>query len=365
MSSRTLILAVVVILAGGEMAAADVDQAITKLQQFKAGDGTPALNAAVADIRAGMTVGDVALWKRLRVIVENQRTPVRVRAEVLRVAIEKANQEMARDMLGLFSAWTARSEAGSSEADARMALLGQFIGALQADTWHRWLDSDTRTPGMLEHAILNTTPGMDVNHQALAALAASGVPSDARRSVAERVVSASPHSTEFDSRLLGLLDESSCARLRPLVIKSADPDQFHFGGAAALAHLGDKDIRGVLESALPTFQQKDQNRGGILNYYMWQIDVQNPPEKLVDYIGQMPKYDVEKRKWAIRRAVQLGITKPVIREAVLKHASSAIPEKKTGARQGLSSIKELCNELGVLDSSDLPGVAIVQRPPTP
>jgi hypothetical protein len=376
MSYRTLVVPVVLAFIGGPMAKADVGKAIARLEEFKAGDGSPVLNESIAEIRSGAAAGDAAIWKRLRAIIENPTIPLRVRTEVLRVGLEKADEDIAKDMLALFDAWSAQIPVSDkstretrtfeeAEANARITLSGHFIRALRGSPWNRWLGTETRTYDMLERTIVRTTPGMDINHNAIEALVANDASPEHRRAVAARIVSSRPGCTEHEPELLELLDSSCYENLRTLVRKTDDPDRFHFGAAAALAHLGDSAIRADLESLAPVFQKKDRNIGGILNYYLWQIEVQHPLEKLVEYIAKGPQNDVEKRKWAVRRAVQMGMPRATIREAVLKHASLAQQAGKAGVPPGLSSLKALCLDLKVLDPSDLPGVKVAEGAPTP
>jgi hypothetical protein len=375
MNLKAIIFSVVLILGAGPMANADnIDAALAKLENFKPGDGSPALDESLAAIRAGMATGDTQIWKRLRAIIENPKIPLRVRTEVLRVGFEKADKPIADDMLTLFDVWgnqlpipsnSGETRMPETDADGRVTLLGYFVNNLENDAWRRWIGSDPKTLGLLERVIVRTSPGMNLNRDALASFASGNASREARRAVAERIVEARPSTTEPDAKLLELLDASSCEKLRALVRRTDDPDRFHFGAAAALGHLGDKAIQADFESRLPAFEKKDRNTGGILRYYLWQIDVQGSPDRLLDYVAAAPQHDIEKRKWAVRRGVQLGLEKTKIRDAILKHASLVQPNTKTGVQEGLSSLKTLCIELKILDQNDLPGVRVAQGNPTP
>ena len=375
MNLKAIIFSVVLILGAGSMAKADnIDAALAKLENFKPSDGTRVLDESLSAIRTGMATGDTQIWKRLRAIIENPKIPLRVRTEVLRVAIEKADKPIADDMLSLFDAWSNQlpipSNSGETrmpetDADGRLTLLGYFVSNLENDAWRRWIGNDPKTLGLLERVIVRTGSGMDLNRYALASLASSNATREARRAVAERIVEARPGTTEHETKLLELLDVSSCEKLRVLVRRTDDPDRFHFGAAAALAHLGDSAIRVDLESRLAAFEKKDRNIGGMLRYYLWQIDVQAPSVKLLDYIAAAPQHDIEKRKWAVRRAAHLDLATSKIRDAVLKHASLVQPNPKTRIREGLSSLKTLCIDLRILDQSDLPDVRVAQGNPTP
>lgn len=375
MNLKAIIFSVVLILGASPMAKADnIDSALAKLETFKPGDGSGVLDESLSAIRGGMDTGDTQVWKRLRAIIENPKIPVRVRTEVLRVAFEKADKPIADDMLSLFDVWSnqlpipnssGETRMPETDADGRLTLLGYFVSNLKNDSWRRWIGGDPKTLELLERVIVRTSPGMDLNRDALESLASSNAAHEARRAVAERIVEAGRGTTEHEAKLLELLDASSCEKLRALVRQTNDSDRFHYGAAAALAHLGDSGIRADLESRLPAFEKKDRNTGGMLRYYLWQIDVQAPPDKLLNYIATAPQHDIEKRKWAVRRAVQLGLATSKIRDAVLKHASLVQPNTKTRVREGLSSLKTLCIDLKILDQTDLPGIRIAQENPTP
>jgi hypothetical protein len=367
MLSRTFALALFLSLVGVCVARADVETALSKLENFKVGDGTAALNASIAELRAKTSAGDFAIWKRLRVVIEDAAIPLRVRTEVLQLGLEKADDIIAKDALALFSAWSDQLPASdkyipNTEADARITLLTSFVRVLRNGPWDVWLGSEARSYEFLEQIVLRTTLGMHINHDAVRSLIALSGKPGLQRATAERIVASRRGFTEHEPILLGLLDPSSYDKLRALVRESSDPERFHFGAAAALAHLGDTGIRADLEALLTTFQKKDRNLGGMLAYYLWQIDAQHPLSGLLKYIASDEDIGVEKRLWAIKRAAQAGLPMEEIRSAILGHAER-VPLDQHGNRPGLSSIKSLGLRLGLLKDADLPDVRTVSIAP--
>ena len=67
----------------------------------------------------------------------------------------------------------------------------------------------------------------------------------------------------------------------------------------------------------------------------------------------------------MRRAVELGLPKEEIRQAILKYAGQVKPVGEFNIRPGLISLKKLGLELGVLEDNDLADVKVPTVEPTP
>lgn len=367
------IFTVAFILSSASIARADdVDAALAKLRVFKTGDGTQALSESLAVIRTKGVPGDSRLWNELRSVFENPKVPLPARTQVLEVALDKADASIAKESLSLFDTWIVEislrdNDKPEPDANGKLTLLGIFVRQVGTDTWTQWFGSDPERLRFLERVIMHTGIASDVNREALNALAAGKSRTSERRAIAERIIAKRRTHTAHNSTLLGMLDASSFERLRALVREFNSPDGFHFGAAAVLAHFGDLESRGDLEARLAGFRKHHVNNEGMLVYYIWQIDVQTPPAKILEFIAEAPppEVSVEKRMWAVRRAVELGLAKSKIRDAILKHASLVQPDKKTGIHRGLSSLKALCIDLKILDQSDLPDIRVAQGQATP
>lgn len=353
----------------------DVETALSKLEGFRPGDGHQVLRDCIGAIESEMTRGDRVIWGRLKHIIEDSSLPLVVRIEVLRVAIDKADSQIASDMLSLFAAWgnqlaMVQSDAEHSQVDtavtARMTLVSYFIPLLSRPPWNHWIAGKEETLDLLQMLIIRNGCSLQTKQAALDALASSPAPIKTRRAYALKIITEERQWGTIPWPLLKLLDRSVFPSLRKLVRKSNDPEKFHFAAAATLSHLGDPEIVSDLEVLRPVFLQKHVNIEGMLMYYLWQIDVQNPPSKLLEYVSSTEWLILaDRRMWAIRRAVELGLPKAEIRQAILTHAKQVKPTGKYGIRPGLASIKKLGLELGILRPDDLSDVKIPETKPTP
>ena len=145
---------------------------------------------------------------------------------------------------------------------------------------------------------------------------------------------------------------------------SADPDNFHFAAAGALSFLGDQQIAPDLKALKPAFRAKHRNFEGHLMRYLWRIEIQHPPTKLIDYISST-EIGCERRPWAVRRAVELGVPATRIRQAILAHARQVRPTGEFGIRPGLGTLKKVALEFRVLHPEDLPDVQVPETGSTP
>jgi hypothetical protein len=159
-----------------------------------------------------------------------------------------------------------------------------------------------------------------------------------------------------------VLDDSSFPKLRELVRESKGPDTFHFGAAAAPAHHGDGEIVADLEARRPAFREKHMNLEGSLVRHLWQIQMQHPASRLLEYVATGaaadPNAGLARVAWALRRAGQSGLPKDEIRATLLKYAAAVKPTGPLGIRYGLVSAKTVGLELGVLKPDDLADVKL-------
>lgn len=89
--------------------------------------------------------------------------------------------------------------------------------------------------------------------------------------------------------------------------------------------------------------------------YVWQIQAQHPPSKLLEYVKS------EGREWAIRRALELGLPKSEIREAFLGYAARLRASGNKKDQLHLVSVKHLGLRTGILGPDDLPDVVIPEE----
>lgn len=361
--------------------AADLERALRNLENVEPSEGRHMLNESVHVIRSRMTPGDIATWRRLKLIIADPSIPLPARMDLFRVAADKADARIAADMLALAVRWSdelpaeqiLRAAGPEEPARTSLALLSEFVRRMPQDRWNRWIGDSLESVRVLENVILKTGYGPGIGNDALRALGANRAHPQRRRGVAEAIVAANPRSTEVPAVLLSFIDESSLPKLRELVRASADAESFHYGAAAALAHLGDREIVADLEAARTMLRAKHVNLEGYVIYYIWQITIQHPVSKLLDFIASTERLlNVETRMWAVRRAVELDIPKEKIREALLKHAKQVEPKvfREADGREvkvwpGLASLKRQGLKLGILRTDDLPRVKVPKVEPMP
>jgi len=97
--------------------------------------------------------------------------------------------------------------------------------------------------------------------------------------------------------------------------------------------------------------------------YIWRIEVQHPPEKLLEFFSSTEFCGFrDSQSWAVSRAHKLGVDPIRIREAILAYANNAADQR---SRLELARMKNVGMKLGILRADDLPGVErprIIVRP---
>jgi len=355
---------------------ADIEDALIRLENWERERPHADLESCVKELRAGGRVGDKALRERLKRVVLDEDIPWAARRAALVLACEKADDEAAREILDLIKTWVLQKTGATSAP--------HYPVSGQESYTRRDLIRTCLTQGVnhLEGALIDQEPlldlfaligspsraramGLGLGALAYNALAGNPAPIEQRRERALSIIQEMRNQGDPPGPLLRLLDESSFPRLRPLVRASDDPDTFHFGAAAALAHLGDREILPDLQARRARFREKHVNFEGALVRFMWRINIQHPAAELLHYISGPPEVGVERRMWAVRRAAELGIPKEELRQAILKHAEQVKPQGKFKIRHGLISLKEQGLRLGILTEQDLPDIKVPALHPTP
>lgn len=184
-----------------------------------------------------------------------------------------------------------------------------------------------------------------------------------------------PKAAQQDTIVTIIVNASERSQLSRILVEAVDPviadrllrvacewaanGRIHYGCLAAVSHYGSLTARRLVQDLMRQHTDKK-----LLHYYAWQIDVQDPPIKLLDYIASADAESVEKRIWAIHRAVDRAISKEQIRQAILEH-SAKLTANQFGIKPGLASIKTSAMELGVLRDGDLPDMKGPKDVPTP
>jgi hypothetical protein len=200
---------------------------------------------------------------------------------------------------------------------------------------------------------------------AIVALRDSPVSAERRAEVAADIIAANPRSVSPHPVLLSLLRPTASPRFRELLADSESArETLHWSALAALAHLGDEQSRQLIVRKGAELARGEPEPSDPMQYYLWKIDVQHPPEQLLDFIAEPEgRFQVHGHLFAIRRAAELGLPKDRIRTATLRHAENTPVERRRDVRgrlmtfrPGLPNIKSLGLELGILWEGDLPDV---------
>lgn len=304
------------------------------------------------------------VWDKLmtRAQMEGERT--RTRAIALNMACDWADAAGADQNVSLVSSWAVNIEQSANQLDplpeaelaARRELIcslvcqsGSRLNAIAdpAVTFDLWALAATQSwvgQGIKEavfERIADNPSGSGARHEAaLVALRDSGV------GLAGRLPAA----------FVGLIDATAIPALRAMVSESGfDPATFNFTAAAVLAEASDTAILPEFQARQETFSAAGARYGSALAWYTWQIQAQNPPSQLLEHIASAELHSPQSRRWAIRRAVELGLPVSDIRQAILQYAAVGHP---VGPGHLAVGIKALAISLGVLTAEDLPNVTM-------
>lgn len=291
----------------------------------------------------------------------------------MRVACDNPSPQIAAELVSIAAAWATELDASpltleqmvkNKAVAAKSLLLSDFV------TYELQLLGPLITDHNAVLALLKTVITMSycsgqVQSWAYQALAESPAPIQTRRATAIAVIGDRQirGGCVVHFALLKVFDASTFPALRQLVRQSSNPETFNFAAAAALARYGDQAILPDLETRRPAFLARHANTEGTLRRYIWQINIQHPPSGLLEYISSTEHLvSATLRRWALRRAGELGLPSADIRQAILTHAGRNPPTGPYGFRPGLEQLKKLGLELGVLNPQDLSDVVIRPSP---
>lgn len=161
------------------------------------------------------------------------------------------------------------------------------------------------------------------------------------------------------------------------------PESVPYGIGFCLGHIGDEMSVPILEALATAVDHPQPTDVGattfrprmslLLRSYGTMIRAQRPPSQLVTVLGDTKQVDVDGgeswlREWAMSRAVELGVDKTEVREALLAHTKAVRESVASGPQPKLSGFQHprliMLNELedravvlGLLRAEELP-----QRP---
>ena len=335
----------------------DLDSALTILERDHADQVTPEIHTALAQVGQGIPTADERAWARIKKLLDLDATPARIRIALFDSVLKEANARMAPDVAQLAMGWTGplTGDLAPGSDRGKLQCLQDFLRKASKDSWPEWLATSPHTLPLIKRVAVNYTA---MAGTAIELLGRLPLEKNVLQSAAEDIVLAQDRATEIPPRLLGLLGEASRARLRTAVEQSLSEGKLHWGAAAALASLGDQETRPLLERASTSASPKLQP---YVSTMLWKVEVQNPPRRLLEYLQQAPPPEVSRYNWAIRRALELGLSRDEVRAALL-----AWFRTHGGADQHWRiSMKRAALAAGVLSEQDVPEVVVPAVQPTP
>lgn len=367
------------------------DSPLSAMEAFDPAESHAALERLIDRLDRELTSIDDQTWARLMAVVEDPHRPLALRRGVFSVAVKKAGPQQAADVLDRCTRWIEAAAAWRDPArrpidPAPAYFLAQFVPLVAEEPWRSWIGSNERTVEVLTRVVQGDAGirrGMLPKGVSTVDVLANLPAAPALLSLAaERIIASDPRSTSTDERLCRLLSEESRAALRAHVAGSgADPLDFHYGAAAALAHLGDRDLLPTLYQLKETYLASGPSVldgrevaagpqvARAIDNLIQQIEAQHPPESLLSMTdgpaAWMP-HEAQRRQWALRRAAELRVDRARVRQAVLAQAESLRAAADAARLQGdrraglisvaLSQLKADAAHLGFLEPSDLPDV---------
>jgi hypothetical protein len=333
--------------------AQEIDVALAKVEHAREGISSNELEWSLNTFRNRVAPGDQGVWLRLRRVMMEDAVPVAVRVELMKLSCQKADEAIARDILSIATDWinAMRSSDGTLEVEdpihiARRAIL---VGGV------KWGYS------CLENALQDQSPLLNllVYWKDAEAIANNPAPLHQKRQAALALITSDKRRNTPNETLLTLLDSSIFPQLRALVRSSTDPATFHYHAAASLAYLGDNEILADLRARIAPFESIHRNARGSLDRFIWQIEIQHPPSRLLEFIAStdLDMRSVLLREPSIRLALFKGIEKSQIRQAVLQFVANYAATNDITRNSRIRSLKRLCVDSGILQSGDLPSIA--------
>ena len=320
-------------------------------------------------VRSKAAPGERSVLDRLLRIAENYRLETRARSVALNVACEIADQKSVDLVVDTMTKVLSRLQQSPADHErAGMGLARKSIGTLLS----------TLVSGGCVERLMDIAPAPQPVLDFLTRAYIAGYMSENTRDVCSRLIldcnvplksRQDAVATIIESEtwrrggvpvvLVDILDSTSFPRLRGLVRAETTVDKFNFAAADALSYLGDSKIIPDFEARKEGFRIEHVNLESELSRYIWRIEVQHPPDKLLDYIASdgWPMYR-DHRIQSVRRAVKLGIPKERIREAILKHNQNALDSQK---QTEMIELKWFGIKWGILQESDLPDIDLVEH----
>ncbi len=331
-------------------------QAVDTLRNTFVSDGQEGVLAARPTVARMLGAVDPEEWGVLRGALEDETLHIVARLLLLEVAVAQANGIAQDRVLETLDVWAREADFNAEGArdgplESRLVLLAAILRQFEQGTWLQRVGDRSSTLEGLACFAVRCPSTVDARKYAVRVVQRAQASVQLRERVADQAMTLYPESRGLPQVLVALLGQSAIVRLRNLAdVGAGSPETFNWQAGWWLSHLGDEQAINRFESLRAAFGAIDRGYAARLQWYIWRIRVQRPPEGLLAYIRAAPgREGVHDRVWAIERASELGLSKELLREAILECARHAEAD-------AVVDIKAVGLQVGALQEGDLPGV---------
>lgn len=294
-------------------------------------------------------------WVAARSIVRDAGVLADIRLRVLRAALHRGSTEVIRSSLTLVRDLTTINSPGSPNTDLGVHFLVEEVSVQAGSkTFIGWSIARRDIFSILVWGAQRDLADLSAR---CVELIASNAGDDEGRAAIRTLLLTSRNSTDHHRNLYVRLTPSDVEKLRQECRASQAPLPCVAG---ALAYLGDADLRPILRDWVHRFPNRLTT--GTVDGWLWQIDIQSPPEKLLTFLRSAESVetgDVWRCEFAVIRASERSMPHASLvasmqdfkRAFDAQHANRPAKQKYAWYAR-LSNLKEICVARGILDAKD-------------
>lgn len=347
---------------------------ILSVAEVRSSDGADKIAAAISVVESLTPDAMQTDWSTCREIIANPESPSAVRVRLATRVLTTGTTETKEKLLQLLTEWQSQRSGEWRARDPESNLVVySFQEVVGNPRWEGWKTNADAVLRLLESDPIHG--GFEGIKSGTDIVADAPIPDSSKAEWVVRVTLANRSTGGGISRLLALIDERATAQLRDALALSVKSGALNDCVASALAHLGDFPSLPLLREYVETREGYQRPMKELLPYMCWQIEVQHPPEGILKWFKSSgASQNAWYATWAADRAVELGISKPALREALLQFERSLPDESVCGgtAKNGqiitrrpafLVDLKARMVRAGVLTEADWSTVP--SRPDSP
>jgi len=304
--------------------------------------------------------GNAEALKLLMSCIRDCNLPAPVRTDALRAAVGILDAGHASELLSALRGITEEIERTRKDALANETS-SYYAAASVVSAFMELLPLKVRPSPDLFLSLLRDWAVLDFTEwrwgwlgpKAFDAIANQDVDVAVRRTYLLEVMNAVPAFQPSGAAVKLLSDVIAQSALRVMFLDSLkEGSRIHYGAASILARTGDEVIMPALTKLIEEGDRKSTADVDMIQYYIWQIGVQHPATKLLDFIRSTEHPNSEARVWALTRAAELGLSREQIRDALLAHCERyTSPADKTWMTMR-PKLLAAAMRTGVLSSTD-------------